>query len=378
MQKYVFLLGREPILSLCELKSLFSSIEQRGDFAFIETDDATIEKQKKWLWWTIKIGLVIAEWLKKTDILELIVTETMKKIQPGKKLRLGVDMFIPSMSTLVFKVKDRFKKWGHSIRIVQHDIWRIKTATTIHEKLIEQGLEFIVLSDKTWFTVAKTIWIQDIESYSERDMNRDRSMTVGMMPPKIAQIMINLGTKSSKDIIIWDPFCGLGTTLIEALHAGFTQIIWSDIEPAMVEITNKNISKQPGYLEQMAKTFRLDATQINNYKNSWPAIIITEGMLGTNFTTTNITPERAIQERKKLIILYENYLSSAYANDSIKRMVFCLPFWNVGKDTIFMPEISQLSKQWQVDEICRFWKRYISHTRPGQCVGREIVVVQRG
>ena len=77
-------------------------------------------------------------------------------------------------------------------------------------------------------------------------------------------------------------------------------------------------------------------------------------MLGTNFTTANITPERALQERKKLTTLYGEYLSSAYDNESVKRMVFCLPFWNVGKDTIFMPEISQLSKEWQVDQICRF------------------------
>ena len=47
MQKYVFLLGREPILSFCELKSLFSSVEQRGDFAFLESDADIIENQEK-------------------------------------------------------------------------------------------------------------------------------------------------------------------------------------------------------------------------------------------------------------------------------------------------------------------------------------------
>lgn len=57
--------------------------------------------------------------------------------------------------------------------------------------------------------MAKTVWIQDIESYSDRDMNRDRSMTVGMMPPKLAQIMVNLGTKGSYNDMVWDPFCGL-------------------------------------------------------------------------------------------------------------------------------------------------------------------------
>lgn len=75
---------------------------------------------------------------------------------------------------------------------MQHDNGRIKNATTLHEKLIEQGIELIVFADGLGYVIAETVWIQDIESYSDRDMNRDRSMTVGMMPPKIAQIMINL------------------------------------------------------------------------------------------------------------------------------------------------------------------------------------------
>jgi tRNA G10 N-methylase Trm11 len=53
----------------------------------------------------------------------------------------------------------------------------------------------MVIPDINGFTVAETIWVQDIESYTERDIDRDRSMTVGMMPPKLAQIMINLATK---------------------------------------------------------------------------------------------------------------------------------------------------------------------------------------
>ena len=102
---------------------------------------------------------------------------------------------------------------------MQHENGRIKNATTIHEKLIEQGVEFMIFAGASYFTVAETVWIQDIESYSERDMNRDRSMTVGMMPPKLAQMMINMATRGEFGTIVWDPFCGLGTTLIEALHA---------------------------------------------------------------------------------------------------------------------------------------------------------------
>ena len=43
MQKYVFLLGREPLLSMAELQSLFPSVERSGDFALIQAEKEDIE-----------------------------------------------------------------------------------------------------------------------------------------------------------------------------------------------------------------------------------------------------------------------------------------------------------------------------------------------
>lgn len=127
----------------------------------------------------------------------------------------------------------------------------------------------MMLPDKAGFIIAETVWIQDIEGYSQRDIERERSMTVGMMPPKIAQIMINLGTKGNKSMIIWDPFCGLGTTLIEALHSGYRSLRGSDIEPAMQKITQKNMENQPkGPADIDIQTFILDAKNMHNYELS--------------------------------------------------------------------------------------------------------------
>jgi tRNA G10 N-methylase Trm11 len=377
MQKYIFLLGREPLLSIAELQSLFSSVERRGDFAFVKAENTDIRAHQDGLGWTIKIGLVVAEWIKKTELATCIVHEIEKKTQQGKKLRVGIDMFVSSMSSFVFKVKDILKDRGHSIRVVQHDAWRVKTATTIHEKLIEQWFECMVIPDINGFTVAETIWIQDIESYTERDIDRDRSMTVGMMPPKLAQIMINLATKWDKNTTIWDPFCGLWTTLIESLHAWYTQLLGTDIENKMVQMTKNNLEKQPLYMSAQVRVLPLDARKINTHILSSSTTIVTEGMLGTNFTSTSITHSWILQERAKLTGLYENFLLSACDNKDIKRIAFCLPFWRIGSEIIFMPEINKLCKNWRIDPICHNWKRYLSHERPWQCVGREIVVLMR-
>lgn len=378
MHKYAFLLWREPILSLAELRSLFSDVSQSGPFALIEGDDEKIKNYKNSLGGTIKIAKIFHEWVGKKEVLTRVVEKISTKVGENKKLRIGIDTFIPSLRSLVFKAKDALREQGFSIRVVQHDEGRLKTATTIHEKLIEQGIELIVYPDKEGCTIAETIWVQDIESYSQRDMERDRSMTVGMMPPKIAQIMINLATKGDKSLTIWDPFCGLGTTLIEAFHGGYIALRGSDLEWTMVTTTQKNLESQPGYWKNIDfSAFTLDAKKLDTYENTNPTVIVTEWMLGRNFTTNTITRQSAFQERALLTELCTAFLESAYKNKSIKRVVFCLPFWNIWTETLYMPEVHWLTKKWSLDSQSVQGKRYLSHMRPGQCVGREIVILER-
>lgn len=378
MQKYAFLLWREPALSLAELKSIFSSVSPVDRFAIIEGEKEEIQAYKNNLGGTIKIAEVFQEGLSKKEVLSRVVEKISTKVAENKKLRIGIDTFIPSLRSLVFKAKDALREKWFSIRVVQHEDGHIKTATTIHEKLIEQGIELIIYADRDGCSVAETIWIQDIESYSQRDMERDRSMTVGMMPPKIAQIMINLGTRGDKSMSIWDPFCGLGTTLIEAFHGGYNSLRGSDLAWNMAATTQKNLESQAGYSDSIDfETFTMDAKNIESYKYDRPAVIITEWMLGRNFTTSTITRQSAFQERTTLTSLYSSFLDSAYQNKNIERVVFCLPFWNIWTETLFMPDMSGLSKKWSIDRQCLQGKRYLTHMRPGQCVGREIIILER-
>jgi len=170
----------------------------------------------------------------KADLEKVCVEGILPTLQPEKKTRIALDSFVPGLNNLVFKVKDALKKQGHSIRVVQHDNGRVKTATTLHEKLIERGCELMILTGDTGYTLAQTLWVQDIDAYTRRDINRERSMSVGMMPPKLAQIMINLATRGERDLQIWDAFCGLGTTLIEAYAMGYKNLLGSDISEEMV------------------------------------------------------------------------------------------------------------------------------------------------
>ncbi len=56
-------------------------------------------------------------------------------------------------------------------------------------------------------------------------------MQIGMMPSKLAHMMINIGLTQvdKKDSTIYDPFVGLGTTALLANHFGY-DCIASDID----------------------------------------------------------------------------------------------------------------------------------------------------
>ena len=72
-------------------------------------------------------------------------------------------------------------------------------------------------------SLVKLEGVQNISAYAMRDQKRPkRDAFVGMLPPKLAQIMINLalGDQEPKDKLLLDPFCGTGVLLQEALLMG--------------------------------------------------------------------------------------------------------------------------------------------------------------
>ncbi len=193
-------------------------------------------------------------------------------------------------------------------------------------------------------------------------------MVVGMMPPKLAQMMLNFATHGDRAYAVWDPFCGLGTTLIEALHGGYTSLLGSDLSQDMVMTTQKNIAQTIENKDISAEIFSQDAQKLDARELSKNTVIVTEGMLGKNFSLSTINHSAVLQERKQLTELYGNFFRSSYENKKIRSLVCCMPFWNVGKEVIYMPLFEDFSTAWKVSHLCRSSKRYVHHMRPGQYV----------
>ncbi len=143
-----------------------------------------------------------------------------------------------------------------------------------------------------------------MDAYSERDMGKQRDMNVGMLPPKLAQILLSL---SGSHTCVYDPFCGLGTVPIEAARSGISPIFASDISAKMVRATRENLAR---FSENGidARIFTLDARDVATRTDIAPDTpIVTEGWLGPIFSAATIAPsavERADSELARLYLRF--------------------------------------------------------------------------
>ncbi|MBR3157251.1 hypothetical protein IKF20_02365 [Candidatus Saccharibacteria bacterium] len=170
--------------------------------------------------------------------------EYLQKLPEGK-LTIGVSDFSKGASKKTatneaLKLKKILVRHGRSVRVVENKDAVLSTATSLHNGLSgksERKVELIKLDDD-WY---KVIGVQDIDAYAKRDQARPaRDAKVGMLPPKLAQILINLCGPLKPGAVVLDPFCGTGVVLQEALLMGY-RAYGTDISDRMVEYSEKNL-----------------------------------------------------------------------------------------------------------------------------------------
>ena len=232
-------LGRQPEISLAELQALFPHVKKLNpSLATFELPDDYNESKALALISRLGGSPKLAIKLEKDPISYL---QTL----PEGKLTLGVSDYSKSASAKVakqeaLKLKKILVRHGRSVRIIENKSATISTATSLHNGLSGKNprkIEFIK-QDKDWYRV---IGVQDIDSYARRDQARPaRDAKVGMLPPKLAQILINLCGPLKPGSVILDPFCGTGVVLQEALLIGYAAY-GTDISDRMVDYSTRNL-----------------------------------------------------------------------------------------------------------------------------------------
>ncbi|MBQ6486843.1 DNA adenine methylase [Candidatus Saccharibacteria bacterium] len=230
--KYLAVLGRQPEISVAELEALFGEVKQiTGKLAVFYADKKPeIDR--------------LGGSLKLAELIDAKPLDYLRELAEGK-ITLGVSDFSRGASKKTatiesLKLKKILVRHGRSVRVVENKDAVISTATSLHNGLSgknERKVELIKVNDE-WY---KVIGVQDIDAYTKRDQARPaRDAKVGMLPPKLAQILINLCGDLPAGSRVLDPFCGTGVVLQEALLMGY-QAYGTDINERMVEYTEKNL-----------------------------------------------------------------------------------------------------------------------------------------
>lgn len=385
-----FILWREFRLSIAEISNFFPDSKliftnrEIAFFEWISENEITANFNK--LWWSIKVIKVLDELQEEKNF----AAESEKIISTKIDFETGKFCYAFAqygMSSNIFmagiKVKKELKKANFkNARFVNKDSNNVNAAVYKKEKLGTSSwieLNFIKAEDRLF--LGKTIAYQDVDGYSARDFGKSRDMGIGMLPPKLAQMMINISWNSGS--AIYDPFCGLGTILIEALNSGYSNVYGSDLNEKMVEATQKNISF---YLKETTKAevFKQDSAQIEKVdflKWTRNISIISEGYLGSIMTKWHVTEEKIEAEIDALYKIYKWFFSWLKKIHFKWDIVICFPFWELKWKYIYFEEAYRLfkdlgfeAKKLLPDNIefreTRSWS--LLYHRPGQQVWREI------
>lgn len=396
----VAILGRQPTLGLAELESLLGADTVRplesGTAALVELEPDNFPMAR--LGGTMKAARYLTE-LPYTDwdkIEEFLVQELPKHTccRPPGKIRLGLNAYGFKVSvkrlnatglTLKKVVKHPPEGEGRSVRVVPNNAPELNTAQVIHNQLTgPTGFDLILIKNGAKTILAQTFAVQDIEAYAARDQQRPkRDARVGMLPPKLAQTIINLATTTTDPhhgAILLDPFCGTGVVLQEAQLMGF-DAYGTDLEPRMIEYSQENLAWLHDTHEVAANYYRLeigDATDFQWHNPKAIRFIACETYLGRPFSGPPTPPvlKKVIQD---VDTIHKKFLRNvAKQTDPGFRMCIAVPAWKTKNGFQHLKTLDSLEElgYTRVSFVHVSHENLIYH-REDQIVARELVVLIR-
>ena len=314
--KYAFNLGRVFTLSLAELFSVFENmglafrlVDLYREVLIIETEsELNLQKLQKRVGGTIRIMRVLDSLGRKKmfgpsavfkDYFDAkLLKEKFLPSQTGK-VQIGVSIFPMARQLPLYgeskriglDIKRILTAAGLSCRAVlpQSDSLSLPSVIVTNERLLEKGAEIDFLVSEERIYLAKTATVQDFEDYGRRDYQRpSRDPHVGMLPPKVAQMMINFAQSPEEEMhnprsSVLDPFVGSGTVIQEAIIMGLRGT-GSDLSEKAVECAEKNLLWIKNRYKLPPGRFELVTSDVKDLSTTLPQLnyeaIVTEGTLG--------------------------------------------------------------------------------------------------
>jgi tRNA G10 N-methylase Trm11 len=393
--KSLLFLGRQPKLGLAELESLYGS----GAISLVNNTVAASslsaeEIDFSRLGGSIKVADIIGtvnstDWRKIEKVLLKQVPVTAESLEEGK-IQLGLSVYgskirLQEIQATALRLKKAIRaKTNQSVRVTPNKEWSLSSAQVLHNHLAgPRGLEIVLVEADGRIIVCRTVAEQDIEAYAKRDQNRPkRDARVGMLPPKLAQIIINLAVGNydrENEMHVLDPFCGTGVVLQEALLMGYFGM-GSDIDPRMVEYTIKNIewlNDKIGYDGTLLNVNIGDATSC-----TWISpftVVACEGYLGQPFNTFP-SEEKLREVMQTCNLIMKGFLKNIGGQiKSGTRLCIALPAWQQPNGKFEHLKLLDSLEELGYNRVsfAHIRNEELLYYRPDQVVARELLVITR-
>lgn len=391
--KSLCILGRQAGISIAELESLYGAdalTVLNDDVALV---DADVDQAR--LGGTQKIArLYTVTPAQNWGELEHYLTQTLPvqlADMPERKIHFGVSLYglhvsIKQLQKSTFAIKKALRASGKSVRVIPNKHLALSSAQVYHNNIVnENGAEIVICraSDGRLY-IGKTVSVQDIDGYAGRDQNRPkRDARVGMLPPKLAQIIVNLATPRldssyNQPPTVLDPFCGTGVLLQEALLMGYTAY-GSDLEPRMVDFSEQNLAWLDKSYGPLRSTFRLQHADATTHTWSAPLdAVAAEGFLGKPLRNAPAAKEqRAITAEADDI--FRRFLQNlATQTPSGFRACIAVPAWHTESSIKHLETLESLTDLgYNRVSFVHVGDSELIYHRKDQVVGRELVVLTR-
>jgi tRNA G10 N-methylase Trm11 len=394
VHKSVFILGRQPAISRAELESLFGGdhIEAIGEYAAgcdIAPEDIDFARIGS----SIRIAVPLAtiptiKWPEVSKQVPALIPEILTTLPGEGKVKLGLSVFDLGVQAnhllrTGLELKKACKAAGRSVRVVPNTELALNTAQVVHNQLTGSlGVELLLIKHGNTTYVARTVAIQDIQAYAHRDQGRPkRDAFVGMLPPKLAQTIVNLAAgpfTPSKEHVILDPFCGTGVVLQEALLMGYG-VYGTDLEPRMIDYSRQNLEWLQAQRATPA-TFELEAGDATDYRWEQPfTSIACETYLGRPLSNWP-KPEKLREIIGTCNVIVQKFMANIA--DQIPpgtRLCLAVPAWQSPEGRLYhLPLLDQLEVL-GYNRVSFLWasEQEMVYRRPDQLVARELLVITR-
>ena len=407
--KHFFILGNNPTMSFIEIKAVLSL--KPADILFFSEEilivdinyDLDLQIMINKLGGTIKIGVIYNE-LPTRDVkqgvagYEIATAEIFKLINTDKingKFNFGFSYYGAGKideRKLAMEIKEALKEKDFSSRWVSSREKQLSSVVVEQNKLLgDKGLEVVIIKNQNSYYIGTTSVVQPFKELSKRDYGRPgRDDYSGMIPPKLAKMMINFTSKKPEGVLL-DPFCGSGTILTEAMLMGYKNLVGTDKSEKAVKDTRQNIiwikdkCKVAGVKSQISQS---DVRQLlKTLKPNSINLIVTEPYLGPpRMKRDKYSIQKVVTELEQLyheaILQFDKILK----NNGKVTMVWPV-FMIENNEPVFLntKNILKNSSFQKTDSLFGFKnkvlkltdRRTLLYKREGQKVAREIVTLQK-